>query len=94
MDGAGARCRLTGMSFTPSPGIWADAVRKALNPNEERGAREHETAGEQALLDKAELRELELSGVYGETPQVHETTQASQPGRLRAAVARIFGRSA
>ena len=76
------------------PGIWGDSVRKALNPNEERGAREHETGAEQALLDKEELLELELSGVYGRTPKIEETTQASQPGRLRSAIARIFRRSA
>ena len=80
------------MSFLP-PGIWADSVRKALNPNEERAARAHETGAEQAELDKAELRELELSGVYGQTPAAREATQPTQPSRLRSALARIFRRS-
>ena len=81
------------MSFLPGPGIWADSVRKTLNPNEERAARARETGAEQAKLDKAELRELELSGVYGQTPEADET-QAPQPSRLRSALARIFRRSA
>lgn len=72
----------------PNPGIWGDSVRKALNPSEERDAHEHEASVEQALLDKAELRELERSGSYGETPQ------ARQPSRLRGIFARMFGRSA
>ena len=82
------------MGFTPSPGIWADSVRKALNPNEERVARTHETAAEQALLDKAELREVELSGVYVESTRPGEATPAARASRLRSAVARIFRRSA
>ncbi len=82
------------MTFRPSPGVWADAVRNALNPSEERAARAHETGAEQAELDKAELRELELSGVYGQTPPPPETTQGSQPARLRSVLRRIFHRSA
>ena len=80
------------MSFLP-PGIWADSVRKALNPNEERAARAHETGAEQAELDEADLRELELSGVYGQTPAAREATRPTQPSRLRSALARIFRRS-
>jgi len=81
------------MTFGPNPGIWADAVRKALNPNGERAARAHETGAEQAELDKAELREVELSGVYTETPQPREATQSRLTPRLRNAIARIFRRS-
>jgi hypothetical protein len=82
------------MTFGPNPGIWADAVRKALNPNDERAARAHETGAEQALLDKEELRELELSRVYDQAPTVHEAPQLTRPSRLRSAIARIFGQSA
>jgi hypothetical protein len=82
------------MTFGPNPGIWADAVRKALNPNDERAARAHDTGAEQAVLDKAELREVELAGVYDLTPHVHGTAQTSRPSRLRSAIAKILGRSA
>jgi hypothetical protein len=78
----------------PNPGIWGDSVRKALNPNEERGAHEHEAGAKQLLLDKAELRELERSGVYGEPPPAQETPQARQPSRLRSLLARVFRRPA
>ena len=81
------------MTLGPSPGIWADAVRKALSPNDERAARAHETGAEQAMLDKAELREVELSGVYGQTQPVHEAPRPIQPPRLRSAIAWIFRRS-
>jgi hypothetical protein len=52
----------------PNPGIWGESVRKALNPGAERDANEHEADVDQALLDKAELQELERSELYGETP--------------------------
>ena len=80
------------MGSGPNPGIWGDAVRKALNPNEERGARAHETGAEQALLDKAELQELELSGVYSEPPQSPEATPGDRPSRLRALIDRMVRR--
>jgi hypothetical protein len=82
------------MTFGPNPGIWADAVRKALNPKDERAARAHETGAEQAELDKAELRELELSGVYGQTPPADEANVARQPRRPPGFLARLFRRSA
>jgi hypothetical protein len=72
----------------PNPGIWGESVRKALNPSEERNADEHEAGVERSLLDKAELRELERSELYGETPQVR------QPSRLRRILDRMFRRSA
>jgi hypothetical protein len=78
----------------PNPGIWGDSVRKALNPNEERDAGDHQTGAEQMLLDKAELRELERSELYDETPQARETPEARQPSRLRSILARIFRGSA
>lgn len=71
----------------PNPGIWGEAVRKALNPSEERDAHEHEAVVEQALLDKAELRELERSELYGETPLT------GRPSRLRSMLKRMFRRS-
>ena len=81
------RCRLTRVA-TPNPPIWGESVRKALNPGEERDVQEHEADVEQALLDKAELRQLERSELYGETPQ------ARQPSRLRSILDRLFRRSA
>ena len=79
--------------MTFNPGIWADSVRKALSPNDERGARKHRTDAEQAQLDKPELRELELSGVYGQTPAAREATEPTHASRLQSALARIFRRS-
>jgi hypothetical protein len=72
----------------PNPPIWGESVRKALNPDEERAAHEHEAGVEQALLDKAELQQLERSELYGETPQTR------QPSRLRGILDRLFRRSA
>ena len=81
------RCSLIGMALGgPNPGIWGESVRKALNPSDD--ADKHEASVEQALLDKAELRELERSELYGETPQ------AAQPSRLRTILNRVFRRSA
>jgi hypothetical protein len=73
----------------PNPGIWGESVRKALNSSGERDAHEQEAGVEQALLDKAELQELERSELYGET-----TRAARQPSRLRMILHRLFGRSA
>ena len=78
------------MTFGPNPGIWGDALRKALNPGDERAAREHETGAEQSVLDKAELREVELSGLYGQTPPADHTTSTGRSSRLRSVIARIF----
>ena len=72
----------------PNP-ISAEAARKALNPDQERAARAHDAGVEQAQLDLAELRELERSELYGETPRA-----ARQPSRLRMILHRLFGRSA
>jgi len=71
----------------PNP-ISAEAARKALNPDQERAAHAHDAGVEQAQLDLAELRELERSELYGETPQ------ARQPSRLRSILDRLFRRSA
>jgi hypothetical protein len=56
-----------GIGGGPNP-ISAEATRKALNPDQERAAQAHNTSIEQAELDKAELRELEQSELYGKTP--------------------------
>jgi hypothetical protein len=72
-------------SSGPNP-ISAEAARKALNPDQERAAHAHDVAGEQAQLDEAELRELERSNLYGETPR------ARQPSRLRSIIDRMLGR--
>jgi hypothetical protein len=76
----------------PNPGIWGESVRKALTPGEERAAHGHETGVEQAMLDKAELQELERAELYGATP-LDEAPQVSQPSRLRGIVDRILRRS-
>jgi hypothetical protein len=77
-----------------NPGLWGESVRKALNSSEERDARDHETGAEQVQLDKAELRELERSELYGVAPQARETPQARQLSRLGGIFAQIFRRSA
>ena len=73
--------------MTVNPPIWGESVRKALNPDEARAANQHEAGVEQALLDKAELQQLERSELYGETPQ------ARQPSRLQSILDRLFRRS-
>jgi hypothetical protein len=74
------------MSLGPNP-IAAEAARKALNPDQERAAHAHDAGVEQAQLDKAELRELERSELYGEIPQ------PPQPSRLRGILDRLLHRS-
>ena len=71
----------------PNPGIWGDAVRNALNRGDDEAAREHVVSAGQATLDAAELRELELSGTYGETHHV------DPPTRRRGILSRLFRRS-
>jgi hypothetical protein len=66
----------------PNP-ISAEAARKALNPDQERVAHAHDVAGEQAKLDEADLRELERSELYGETPRTR------QRSRLRSIIDRV-----
>jgi hypothetical protein len=58
-----------------NPGIWGEAVRKALNPDAERVANEHDAGVERALLDKAELQELERSNLYREPPPARQTSR-------------------
>lgn len=70
-----------------NPGIWGESVRKALNPGEERGARDQRTSAEQTRLDKADLLGLEQTGVFGEPPD------APQALRPRGFLARLFRRS-
>ena len=74
------------MSLGPNP-IAAEAARKALNPDQERAAHAHDAGVEQAQLDKAELRELERSELYG------EIRQPPQPSRLRGILDRLLRRS-
>jgi len=72
----------------PNPGIWGEAARKALNSSQEAAAQEHEASAERALLDTAELREVERSELYGQTPDVHVT-----PSRRRRLIDWLFRRS-
>jgi hypothetical protein len=74
------------MGMTPNPSIWGESVRKALNPDQDQDAQEREASVERALLDTAELRELEGSELYGEAPQ------ARQPSRLRSFLDRLIRR--
>jgi hypothetical protein len=71
-----------------NPGLWGETVRKALNPGEERAARDQRTGAEQSRLDKEDLLGLEQTGVYGELPE------APQPARPRGFFARLFRRTA
>jgi hypothetical protein len=77
-----------------NPGIWGESVRKALNSDEERHAHDNEAGAERALLDTAELRDMERSEFYGETRPVSAPAPVSQSSGLRGFLARLFGRSA
>ncbi len=59
----------------PNPGIWDEAVRKVIASRQDRAAQEHEANAERALLDAAELREVERAELYGRTPQVREPSR-------------------
>jgi hypothetical protein len=76
------------MGIGGPPGIWGEATRKALSSGQEAAAREHEASAERALLDAAELRELERSELYGGTPEVHVT-----PSRRRRLIDWLLRRS-
>ena len=75
------------MAFGNNPGLWGESVRKALNPDEERAAREHATGVEQDMIDTAELQEVERSGSLG------ATTPTRPPSGLQGIVDRLFRRS-
>jgi hypothetical protein len=79
------RCRLARMAIGGGP-IWGESVRKSLNASQDRDAQEHEASAARALLDEAELRELERSEVYGEAPP------SPQPTRRRSLFDRLFRR--
>jgi hypothetical protein len=74
------------MAMGPNP-ISAEAARKALSPDPEGAAHADDSGVEQAQLDKAELRELERTELYGETPE------AVQPARRRSFLDRLLRRS-
>ena len=61
------------MGLGGPPGIWGEATRKALSSGQEAAAREHEASAERAVLDTAELRDLERSELYGGTHDVQVT---------------------
>jgi hypothetical protein len=71
----------------PNPGIWGESVRKALNADQDQVAQDHEASSERARLDAEELRDLERSGLYGETPH------SPPPSRRRSLLDRLFRRS-
>ena len=71
----------------PNPGIWGDSVRKALNHGEDLASDEHAASEKLAKLDAADLRELELSGSYG------ETHRDDVPTPRRGILSRLFRRS-
>jgi hypothetical protein len=53
---------------SPPPGIAADAARKALLAGEAAAASHNDAAAEQAVLDEADLQELEHTEYYPDEP--------------------------
>jgi hypothetical protein len=90
MPNVGCIVRRMAFGGGPNPGIWADAVGRALNPGDQQGAIDRESGVEQTLLDIEELRALERSELYGATPPAPQL--ALQPARPRSFLARILRR--
>lgn len=52
------------MSAGPNPSIGAEATRKALGASQEQAANERDVSEEQAVLNEADLQELEHAEYY------------------------------
>ena len=52
------------MTAGPNPSIGAEAARKALGASQEQAANQREASDEQAVLNEAELQELEHEEYY------------------------------
>ena len=53
-----------GMTGGPNPSIAGEAIRRALGAPEADAAHQHDVAADQAILDEAELRELDRADYY------------------------------
>jgi hypothetical protein len=56
------------MPFGPNPSIWGEALRKELTTKERGAADREDLRQEQAILNAAELRDLEGAAYYGDAP--------------------------
>ena len=61
------------MTSGPNPAIAAEAARKALGTNQALAANQHEVSDEQAVLNEADLHDLEQAEYY---PAGHVTPPA------------------
>jgi len=67
----------------PNPSIGAEAIRKALGASQEQAANQRDVSDEQAVLNEAELQELEHAEYYPDEPPA--------PAR-RSLLDRVLGR--
>jgi hypothetical protein len=74
----------------PNPAIGAEAARKALGARQELAANQHDVSDEQAVLNEADLHELEQAEYYPETAPENPTSPA--PAK-RSLLDRLLGRS-
>ena len=77
------RAQHASVSAGPNPSIGAEATRKALGTSQERTANQRDVSEEQAVLNEAELQELEHEQYYPD--------EAPAPAK-RSLLDRLLGR--
>ena len=78
------------MSGGPNPAIWADAAGKALGESQTHAADAHDLSAEQAILDEAELHDLEHAEYYPAPAPPPAVPPSPAP---RSLLDRLLGRS-
>ena len=77
------------MTVGPNPAISAEAVRRAFGAPEADAAHQHDVAADQAILDGAELREIEHADYY---PAPLPTPHLPPSAAKRSLLDRLLGR--
>jgi hypothetical protein len=77
------RAQHAGVTAGPNPSIGAEATRKALGASQEQAANQRDVSDEQAVLNEAELQELEREEYYPD--------EAPAPAK-RSLLDRLLGR--
>ena len=78
-----------GVTSGPNPAIAAEAARKALGSSQELAANQHDVSVEQALLNEADLHELEQAEYYPQSAPRHVAPPISAK---RSLLDRLLGR--
>jgi hypothetical protein len=68
LEGRLRRAQHAGVKAGPNPSIGAEATRKALGASQEQAANQRDVRDEQAVLNAADLQELEHAEYYPDEP--------------------------